>query len=104
MGFAHRSRSPAQTTNERTYDVLPKPDIFQSYRHENSPFLTMSGLNEGEATSTGENELAIIGPLERAASQIDASLHRGYMMQTEPHHPGPRGRRLIRSPRGQRFL
>ena len=33
MGFAHRSRSPAQTTNERTYDVLPKPDIFQSYRH-----------------------------------------------------------------------
>ena len=32
MGFAHRSRSPAQTTNERTYDVLPKPDIFQSYR------------------------------------------------------------------------
>ena len=33
MGFAHRSRSPAQTTNERTYDVLPNPDIFQSYRH-----------------------------------------------------------------------
>ena len=32
MGFGHRSRSPAQTTNERTYDVLPNPDIFQSYR------------------------------------------------------------------------
>ena len=37
MGFAHRSRSPAQTTNERTYDVLPKPDIFQSYRHDTVP-------------------------------------------------------------------
>jgi hypothetical protein len=32
MGFGHRSRSSAQTTYERTYDVLPNPDIFQSYR------------------------------------------------------------------------
>jgi hypothetical protein len=34
MGFRHRSRSPAQTTNERTYDVLPNPDIFQSHRQQ----------------------------------------------------------------------
>jgi len=33
MGFGHRSRASAQTTNERTYDVLPNPDIFKSYRH-----------------------------------------------------------------------
>ena len=32
MGFGHRSRASAQTTNERTYDVLPNPDIFKSYR------------------------------------------------------------------------
>jgi len=25
---------PVQTTNERTYDVLPNPDIFKSYRHK----------------------------------------------------------------------
>jgi hypothetical protein len=48
MGFGHRSRSSAQTTYERTYDVLPNPDIFQSYRH------ARSGWREGKTTMTDE--------------------------------------------------
>jgi uncharacterized protein len=71
MGFGHRSRSSAQTTYERTYDVLPNPDIFQSYRHavlkHNSlPFLVIRWLDEhGGLPKSAASEQEILSVLSR---------------------------------------
>jgi hypothetical protein len=84
LGFGHRSRSSAQTTNERTYDVLPNPDIFKKLStdppwpraHAPAPLPRTRGLVRAPARGRRGKGLLTWGEIllwGRARSQLSAS-------------------------------